>query len=507
MKSERILSVFGRMAPEEGTLAGYGLIIRHFGLSVPVPERLALIVKMRGRIEQGEWLLFGETYAPEDDLYAQLVFALKYEGVDLSVFRALFQSVSADDVSELVRREPTGQYARRIWFLCEWLTGTILDIPDITTRDYYDLLDPKLQYPGPVRKSRRHGIRNNLPGTVRFCPLIRRTSRLDEMIGMHLSTRVRETIGGVGSDLLLRAGAFLLLDDSRASYAIEGERPTHGRMQRWAAAIGQAGRSPLSRAEFERLQQIVLDKPRFALGYRMEEGFVGGRDARTLDPVPHHISARSKDVEALMEGLIETARLLEDPSVDAVIASAVIAFGFVFIHPFVDGNGRLHRWLIHHMLAVKGFAEAGIVFPVSAVILDRITEYRRILEQHSIPRLALIEWTPARDHNVRIHNETIDLYRYYDATRIAEFLSDCVLHTVDVTLPDEIDYLRKHDSMKTWLDAHYELSDSMATLLIAFLTQGEGALSKRARGKEFASLTEDEIGEIENAYRGIFRKQ
>ena len=34
-----------------------------------------------------------------------------------------------------------------------------------------------------------------------------------------------------------------------------------------------------------------------------------------------------------------------------VIAAAVLAFGFVYIHPFVDGDGRIHRDLIHHVLA------------------------------------------------------------------------------------------------------------------------------------------------------------
>jgi len=82
---------------------------------------------------------------------------------------------------------------------------------------------------------------------------------------------------------------------------------------------------------------------------------------------------------------------------------------------------------------------------------------------------------------------------------------DCVRHTVDITLPEEVAYLRKHDRMKAWLEAHHELSDSTATLLIAFLTQGEGTLSKRAQDKEFTFLTAEEVREIENAYGEIFR--
>jgi Fic family protein len=54
---------------------------------------------------------------------------------------------------------------------------------------------------------------------------------------------------------------------------------------------------------------------------------------------------------------------------DAVLAAAVLAFGFVYIHPFEDGNGRLHRYLMHHVLAERGFNPPGLVFPVSAVIL------------------------------------------------------------------------------------------------------------------------------------------
>lgn len=67
---------------------------------------------------------------PSDDLGAHLEFALKREGVDLSVLDALFRSIDAGQVAEIVESTPTGKYARRIWFLYEWLTGRKLDLPD-----------------------------------------------------------------------------------------------------------------------------------------------------------------------------------------------------------------------------------------------------------------------------------------------------------------------------------------------------------------------------------------
>jgi len=187
-----------------------------------------------------------------------------------------------------------------------------------------------------------------------------------------------------------------------------------------------------------------------------------------------------------------------------VLAAAIIAFGFVFIHPFEDGNGRIHRYLIHHILAEKNFAQQGMIFPVSASILDRIDDYRKVLESYSHPLLDFIEWKPTPDHNVEVLNETTDYYRYFDATRQAEFLYDCVEDTIKNIIPGEVDYLRKYDEMKRFLDDNFEMPDKTVAILIRFLEQNDGRLSKRARVKEFDALTDEEAREIENRYQEIF---
>jgi hypothetical protein len=74
--------------------------------------------------------------------------------------------------------------------------------------------------------------------------------------------------------------------------------------------------------------------------------------------------------------------------------------GFVYVHPLQDGNGRMHRRLIHHVLAERKFTPPGTVFPVSSVMLDRIDDYRTTPQSHSGPLTPYIEWraTPvARD--------------------------------------------------------------------------------------------------------------
>ena len=39
--------------------------------------------------------------------------------------------------------------------------------------------------------------------------------------------------------------------------------------------------------------------------------------------------------------------------VPPLVKAAVVSFGFVFLHPFMDGNGRLSRLLAHHSLNLQ----------------------------------------------------------------------------------------------------------------------------------------------------------
>ena len=187
-----------------------------------------------------------------------------------------------------------------------------------------------------------------------------------------------------------------------------------------------------------------------------------------------------------------------------MLAATAIAFGFVFIHPFEDGNGRLHRYLLHHVLLETGFTPQGVVFPVSSVILKRLPEYRAALESYSKPRLSLIEWRPTDKGNVDVLNETVDLYRFFDATAQAEFFYSCVEETISKALPAEVDYLQKYDLMKSFVDHYIDMPARTADMLIGFLNQNDGKLSKRARESEFKALTNEEAGTLERQYSTIF---
>lgn len=76
--------------------------------------------------------------------------------------------------------------------------------------------------------------------------------------------------------------------------------------------------------------------------------------------------------------------------------------------------------------------------------------------------------------------------------------------TIDNVVPEEIHHLQKYDEMKRYLDDVFEMPDKDAALLIRFLDQNNGKLSKRAIEKEFTALIEAEVKEIEEHYRAYF---
>lgn len=497
-----------RSTPEEGYLVGYAALAHAFDLQIQLPDILSIISHKHKQYSTAQWRVFTPRHRPEDTLMGHLTFALKYEGIELGLLKKLFEQVSVIELTKLIGKEPTGQYSRRIWFLYEWLMQITLDLPSLTTGNYVDVVDTQIQY-GAVQtreNSKRHRVRNNLPGTRGFCAMIRRTEMLDELIQSDLPERIKAMMGRVHPDIMARTAAFLLLKDSKASYAIEGEKAPQNRMQRWGRAIGQAGQKSITADELIRLQQVVIDNPRFTkMGYRKQEGFVGEHDRLHGTPIPDHISARCKDVQELINGLIATGDKLEqETEFDAVLAAAIIAFGFVFIHPFVDGNGRLHRYLIHHVLLRKEYVPKGMIFPVSTIILEHLDQYRQTLEAFSMPRLDFVQWRADEINNVQILNETIDLYRYFDATKQAEFLYSCVLETIEHTIPKEVEYLEKYDWMKDYLDNVFEMPDRMVALIIRFLEQGNGKFSECAKSKEFQELNPQEIQQIEQKYMEVF---
>lgn len=506
LKVDPPLTFQDRLVPKGTKLAGWAALVWGLGIQAPVRVPSAVAdghIKGSQRPENG-WAIYDKRYWPGGKITDHLAFALRHEPIDLLVLKRAFAAIPADEIAAFIKAAPTGGLTRRVWFFYERLTGKTLDIGDAQMVTAAEALDPNAYFTGAPRLSKRHRVRDNLLGTGEYCPIIRRTPALETFLARGLAGKAAATIGRAGGHLIARAASFLLLSDSRASFEIEGERPPRSRLERWGRAVLLAGKNPLSLDELNRLHGVLIEDTRFIrAGLRIDGVFLGERDHNS-DPLPEFIGARPDNLAGLLTGMFAADQRMHESDIDPVLQAAATAFGFVYIHPYQDGNGRLHRCLIHHVLSERKFTPPGMVFPVSSVMLERIDDYRNTLQGHSSPLVPFIDWRATPDRNVDVTNDTADLYRYFDCTEEAEFLYACVARTVEHDLPQEIDFLRRQDEAERRIMETVEMPDRLAQDLIMFMRQNGGVLPKRRRESEFAALTDNEVERVEKIYGEVF---
>ncbi len=254
------------------------------------------------------------------------------------------------------------------------------------------------------------------------------------------------------------------------------------------------------------LQNSIVD-PRFRdPDYRTVQSYVGESVSWQREKV-HYACPRPEDIHALMSGLIHAHVRMDNGSVPPVVHAASIAYGFVFLHPFEDGNGRIHRLLIHNVLARRGFTPDGIMFPVSASMLKNPAEYNASLEAFSRPLMPLIEYSLDEQGRMTVENDTARWYAYIDMTPQAESLFQFIERTIDTELAEELSFLAKYDETKRALQEIVDMPDRQIDLFIRFCLQNNGRLSAGRRNDHFDFLTNDEIDRMELALQAAYGDQ
>ena len=480
-------------------LAGYARLAKDFALPIRELSSYAVIdsaakgrkVKISG---VGEITVFEPRYRPAQTLIGHLQFALRYEGLNLELLARLFEKNGEEDIEALLAQKPESIFGRRIGYLYEWLTRREIKAVVAPRAAYIKVLDEKLQFGmamGP--KNGKFRVIDNLPGNQQFCALARKTKYLQAMVDKNLKQRTVDKLAQYDPALLSRAATFLYLKETHSSFEVEREKPSATRAQRFADLLREAENGiSLSEERFVQLQNAIVD-PRFAeFTYRSEQNWVGQDlgHRKKVDFVP----ARPEHVRELMDGLVDFSETIRaNPEyLDPVISAAALAFGFVFIHPFMDGNGRLHRFLIHDSLSASGFTPKGIVLPVSAVILANLAEYIETLEHFSKPLLALTTYNPEPPGIPAIGNDAV-YYRYFDSTDQASFLYGALERTVEQDLVKEITFLLGFDTAYKSLKEILDWPAHSLDLFIQFVHQNQGTLSKTKRQSHFSWMTEEEI--------------
>lgn len=304
--------------------------------------------------------------------------------------------------------------------------------------------------------------------------------------------------------LLQRAAGYLYLNETKSSYALEGERPTADREDRFVEVMARAGEaSVIDKAGLVELQRRIVQDERFAAtDWRKIENYVGRTRLDYSEDVAYPCP-KPADLEGLMSSWTEMfQKILNADRTDAVILAACASFGFVYIHPFEDGNGRIHRFLIHHALARLEYTVPGVIFPVSAAILRRRREYEHVLDTISRYVRSKVKFTLDDENRMTVDDDTADLYRYPDLTPHTEFLYECIAETVEKDWPEELRFLLSFDAAFRAVQSVVDMPDTKIRLLVRLLMQNHGQLSANKRDL-FSFLTKAEIAAIETSIQAI----
>ena len=450
--------------------------------------------------ERGERRYYSWRRITEPKTWQQhLLFAIKYEGVNFEVLKALFSVCEKGELELFIASAPTGSYHRRIWFLFECLTGERLSLPDAAMGNYVPVLDDALQFALPIDASvreKRYRVNNNLPGTAAFCPYVRRTQRMDALSSGTLKGLSEDLLKRYPADLLYRATQYLYVKETKSSFAIERETPTQKRTMAFVSLLNNIPMGPLTKESLADVQNRVVDERYAQRDWRSDQVYVGETLSPTHEKV-HFIAVKPGDLPDVMDGYLDAMRkLLMAKDVDPVLVAVAMSFAFVFIHPFDDGNGRTHRYIMHYVLARMGFVPNGLIFPVSAVLLKRQREYDRMLETFSERVMKKLDYAFEASGELSVQGESVDYYRYIDYTPIVEAIQGVIRETIETEWKSELDYLMCYDRIREGMRQVVDMPEVKANLLISCVNQNNGKLSNAKRAK-FPELTDAEIAQIE----------
>ena len=497
--------------PTEGLrLVGYGELVRRYFLEV-IPHYVKSFIAEKGRrktVIEGHRRteIYTKRYDPGDNLEDHLTFALKFEGINLEILNALFLVVDRKELERFIKETPAGKYARKIWFLYEYLMGKELDLDPAKVTNYVDLLDQSKYYTAKGIPHRRQKVTDNLLGDRLFCPMVRHTDNLKNYMDLQLNKKGMELVGNYPEEVLRRAVSYLYTKETKSSFEIERATPDQKRAARFVELLRIADdREFFNKPSLLELQKATVDE-RFANNdFRAEQNYVG-QTVSFGNEIVDFVAPKPEDIAELMEGMFYAYKRMMSSEVHPVVIAAAISFGFVFMHPFDDGNGRIHRFLVHNILAKRRFTPKGLIFPISATMLRKIKEYNETLELFSEPLLPLLDFELDSDGRVDVKNETALHYKYIDMTAIAERLFGFIQDTIENELVSELEFILDYDKAKLTIRDIVDMPDQLIDLFIRLCIENNGRLSKNKRKTKFEQLTNKEVAQMEECVRNAFSR-
>ncbi|WGE91145.1 Fic family protein [Actinobacillus genomosp. 1] len=456
--------------------------------------------------------LYQEKARPEATLISHLQFHLKHEIINLEFLARFFKKVGCKEIQQWINDEPTGQYARRAAFLYEWLTEEKLQVPENIGGNYVDVLNDQwvvTASPNQVEKNSRWRVNNNLAGTADFCPILLKNDAFLQSVELNISVLLNELIAEFGEDLLMRSSVWLTLRESKASFTIEGEGNQTDRIARFADVIARntgKGDLPLTQEALARLQQEILGNQTVInhYGIRQSPVFVG--QTYRFKEIVHYIAPPYEYLPQKLRGILQFWQKTIGQS--AIMRSAVVSFGFVYLHPLADGNGRVHRFLFNDTLKRDGVLPDNVILPISGVIAESAAErlhYANMLDEISKPLMENLYglYSFSKEHytyadgiksNLCFNENQLaePLWRYPDLTKHVIYLAGLIQKVIESDMREESKYLQQHEQAREAVKNIVDMPNHYIDRIIRSILQNNGVVGNKLV-KEFPFLADKTV--------------
>jgi hypothetical protein len=461
---------------------GYEFLRESLGLHAFSPSRPAYIGPVTRVQVAGTTLAVPRPVAPESNSpLPHVLFALKHEGTNLQILAEAMPRIPAADMLAELNKAPNGGYIRLACFLWEEFTGQELSpIPQIGGTVQL-LFDPERYLTGPLVKYGRWRVGFNGIGSIKYCATVERTAAIDAAVQSQILGRTKQFIESLGAEMMDRALSWAYLHETDSSFAIEHEAPSEDKARQFVELLKQAHEPrELSEDYLVELQNVAITNPfDKAASFRFEQNWLSGpgRGAPSVTylPPPHPLAAD------LMKELIGLASTLPK-AIDPVVAASIISFGFVFIHPFMDGNGRLSRFLFHYALCQSGMLDKGLLLPVSIAMKRHEADYLDALRAYSRPARANWDVRWIGDDNFDFTFRGSDaMYRYWDATPCVEFGYRMAEEALEIELRQETKYLAAYDRITRAVNEKYDVRGSDLSTLVRSCLENNNTVSNKRR--------------------------
>jgi hypothetical protein len=481
---------------------GYEKLRQHFGLAAFDIERPAKVMPVT-RIEQtpqGIWAPKSTAPATDDPL-GHLLFALKHEGINLPIIVQVLSRIPPERLLAEIRATPNGANIRKACYLWETYTGNSLeDIPPVGGQ-VAELFDPANYVTTAGVRNAKWRVRFNGLGSPAYCPTVERTPAINALMDTGILAQANTFIGSLSHEMMDRALAWAYLSETESSFAIERETPSESKAESFANLLRQAhDPQPLSESYLSALQSSVVSSAiDQASSFRDEQNWLRGplRGSSGVTYVPPEPALAGE----LMDGLISFGNGLAR-DIDPIVAASVISFGFVFIHPFMDGNGRLSRFLFHHALCQSGKLEKGFMLPVSIAMKRNEADYLAALNGFSrkARRFWDVTWLDGDEYDFKFTGHP-SIYQFWDATRCVEFGFNMAQQALDIDLRKETEFLAYYDQIVRAVNDAVDIRNSDLAALVVSCLQQNGTISKNRRKQYGVRVPEATFALIERITR------